>query len=510
MKLTNLIPASALILTIAGSITGQSQKTDVPNGETTGAQVFRLRGGLVNFAEGVVECVRDGRPIAKVRARQALANGDTIQTGEGRVEILLNPGYYVRLSNNTLAQFVDLSPGNLKIKLLTGSAIIEIAIFNLHDISWRMELNERRFEMVTVVTPRDEYAIPRGGAYRFNVHVAGSDLKVLKGLAVVAGATVKDGMMASVQARRVALAPFDKKAGDAFDNWSRDRAVGLLQSNKSLKNTDWHKQMQNDRAYLDILNPPETTKSGRTVSARSGIVGFVEIGMFLRAGESAWQKLKTGDSLSNGDRVRTASESRAEIRPYPYFYLYLGGNTEIVYSEQQDGDVTVTLVKGAAVINAFEPDPKPREQNALNLIAEKAQYRIAQKGSYRLNVLSEGKSEMLVYDGAVGIPGGEIKATKRVVLAGSGATELPLNKQEQDSFDVWGNRRSARQTHVTRRRIFVGLWCLNEAVAQYTFVPAEKYVSPYGGEYSVRYRPNPPIRLRPGYYLPRRGIPERP
>jgi len=73
-----------------------------------------------------------GRANIRVRAGQEFADGDTVQVGnEGHVEILLNPGYYLRLFNNTRARLVDLSPGNLKIKLLSGSAIVECRLLNL-------------------------------------------------------------------------------------------------------------------------------------------------------------------------------------------------------------------------------------------------------------------------------------------------------------------------------------------------------------------------------------------
>jgi hypothetical protein len=68
-----------------------------------------------------------GEANTSIRGGQEFANGDLVQIGnEGRVEILLNPGYYLRLFNNTKAALVDLSPSNLKIKLLSGSAIFEV------------------------------------------------------------------------------------------------------------------------------------------------------------------------------------------------------------------------------------------------------------------------------------------------------------------------------------------------------------------------------------------------
>jgi len=53
--------------------------------------------------------------------------------------------------------------------------------------------------------------------------------------------------------------PFVKKFKedheDAFDRWSHGRAVALVTSNKSLRNTDWHTQLkeklsQRSRNYI--------------------------------------------------------------------------------------------------------------------------------------------------------------------------------------------------------------------------------------------------------------------
>src|SRR5205809_5584510 len=107
MKLANLILVPALILALAGLVTCQSRKP--ADEEATVAQGFRLKGGLVNLAEGDVKCACGGAPTGKLEARQTLASGDTIQVGDrGHAEVLLNPGYFLRLSSNSRVRLVDL------------------------------------------------------------------------------------------------------------------------------------------------------------------------------------------------------------------------------------------------------------------------------------------------------------------------------------------------------------------------------------------------------------------
>lgn len=488
MRLAKLTTAPALVLTLAGSMICQSQKPAAPRENKVLYNEFRPEGGLANLVEGDVECVRGGMPGSRVQARQEFANGDTVQIGnEGRVEILLNPGYYLRLYHNARAVLVDLSPANLKIKLLSGSAIFEVSVVD--SPSRRFVSTEVVYAPVTVLTPQDEYTIVKGGVYRVNVNAdAGSNVKVVKGLVVVAGSRVTDGMIASVLKERVDLAPADKKVMDVFDNWSRDRSTSLVRTNKSLAKADWYKRIKKDKAYLEVENREEAAqaKARHTISARNGFVAFVESAAVLNP-ETAWQELKAEDSLISGDRVRTAVENRAEIHPYPNCYLFLGSNTEIVYSESEGGHLSVAVIDGSVIVIS-EPESKTRE-DSLTLVAEKTEYEVLARGHYRLNVI-KGKSEMLVYDGAVKVAGNAIKAGKRFVR-GTTETVLPLDKQALDGLVVWSNRRMLLSEPGVVKRFLSqagGLWLLHESTGEYTFVPAVwDYSSPYGGSYPVKY-----------------------
>jgi ferric-dicitrate binding protein FerR (iron transport regulator) len=218
----------------------------------------------------------------------------------------------------------------------------------------------------------------------------------------------------------------------------------------------------------------------------------VESAAVLNPAEAAWRELKPEEILIGGARVRTAVESRAEIHPYPNFYIFLGSNTEIVYSEKEDRQVSVTVVRGSVII-VSQADSKKREQNSLTLIAENTESEILARGHFRLN-LTEGKSEMLVYDGSLRVAGNAVKAGKRFVRDSTTEAILPLDKSALDGLVVWSNRRMLlSELGVVRRLLGLagGLWLLDESTGEYTFVPAIwDYSSPYGGRYLVQY-PNP-------------------
>jgi hypothetical protein len=132
--------------------------------------------------------------------------------------------------------------------------------------------------------------------------------------------------------------------------------------------------------------------------------------------------------LSDGDRLRTETDSRAEIDPYPYFYLFMNGNSEIRFADPEDGDVAVEVVKGAVVVVVAETMQKARERSSLKLIAGEARFEIGREGFYHLNRPDAGTVEMRVYHGAVRLNGGEIGGRKRLIVDGSNLTRSSLDK----------------------------------------------------------------------------------
>ncbi|HBB97649.1 MAG TPA: hypothetical protein DC054_19885 [Blastocatellia bacterium] len=500
MRPVTRLLAAALLLSI-NAVTVAQSKDNTQARATELVKGFQFRGGIINFVEGDVRCICQGGPDAP--HRRVLTAGDTLKVAAGRAEILLNPGYYLRLSANTEARLLDLSPDNLKVKLSSGSAIIEIAMNS--SPSPYQDIIDRIFNIVTVITPRDEYAVSRAGAYRFDVvSDKESRVRVLKGRAVVAGTILGDGKGASVIEGKPTLEHENSTLVDSFDTWSRERALSLVRSNKSLKQLDWYKKMSADRAYIEASDDASANPSmARTVSARTGVVAFIDQGEVLKRGTSDWQELRTGGELSNGDRVRTRVDSRAEINPYPDFYLFMRGNSEILFAEPEDGRISVTVLRGSVVVAVTETYLRVKERNTLNLIAANARYEITRKGYYRVNALEAGNSEMLIYDGLVRSDGVEISARKRLVAGGSTIAQFALEKENWDSFDVWSGSRTARSEPIPRRgrwlvRIaLAGAWFLNPSTNEYTFVPGERYCkSPYGGDYSAMYRINRPRVLR--------------
>ena len=93
----------------------------------------------------------------------------------------------------------------------------------------------------------------------------------------------------------------------------------------------------------------------------------------------------------------------------------MNGNTEILFAEPEDGDISITLIKGSVVVVVAEGSPKARERNLLKVIAGTAKFDIRRKGYYHLNLSGPDTVEMLIYDGAVQSNGNEVGARKKLV-----------------------------------------------------------------------------------------------
>jgi len=475
------IRIASLVLVLSFLVTGQSSQQA---GDSVLLKDFLVEGKRPNFIEGDVEHLR-GSHKTPLTLNHTFENGDTIQTGDGRAEILLIPGCYLRLDHNTHISLLDLSPDNLKLKLWRGSAILEVAMSDLPPGNeWEEQRRQLSYQPVSLLTPTAQYLIASGGSYRLNVDDKGnSDLSLLKGIAFVNGSRIDSGTTASAANGKVSTSRL--KPLDDFDSWSRQRGQALVKANHVLEKSEWHRKVRSNRGYLLITDPedPSRARERLTVSARMGVVELVEDAFVSEAQTPAWRKLETGERLTNGDRVRTAVESRAEIHVYPTSFLFLDGDTEIVYREVE-GRAAVEIIKGSAIA-IMAPVAGATEVAALTIVADKTEYDVSEKGNYRIDVGPSAKPELMVYVGPTRVANTELGKSNKP------EQEPMLKKLTGDSFDVWAYRRS-RLFEVRGFRKwfgpFGGMWCLVESTREYTFVPAAlEYRSPYGGAYSTAY-----------------------
>jgi hypothetical protein len=159
-----------------------------------------------------------------------LKSGDRVRTAnDGRVEILLNPGSYLRVGGNSEVELSDNSLANIEVRMIRGTAIVEAAGAD------GVELN------INISTPHTRLAIVRHGLYRLNV-VPGdtTELIVRKGRVVLSDPSqtkVKGGNKVVFSSTNVSVAKLtkeEKKRQEEIDDWSKERAETLAKANRRI------------------------------------------------------------------------------------------------------------------------------------------------------------------------------------------------------------------------------------------------------------------------------------
>ncbi|HMJ09157.1 MAG TPA: FecR domain-containing protein, partial [Pyrinomonadaceae bacterium] len=118
--------------------------------------VISARAGGVNYTEGTVGIVRKRGTSGRLFKGDTIEIGDRVSTGaDGRAEILLNPGSYLRIGGESAFQFGSTALDDLLIKLDRGTSILEVFAGNEF--------------VVTLKSPKATFKLIQSGVYRFDV-----------------------------------------------------------------------------------------------------------------------------------------------------------------------------------------------------------------------------------------------------------------------------------------------------------------------------------------------------
>jgi hypothetical protein len=192
--------------------------------------VISARAGGINAVTGEASVhARGEADWQQLMVTDDLEAGDRVRTAnDGRVEILLNPGSYLRVGGNSEVELSNNTLSNLEVRLLRGTAIVEAAGAD------GLELN------INISTPHTKLAIVRQGLYRLNV-VPGdaTELIVRKGRVILSDShtKVKGGNKVVFSATNVTVAKLtkeEKKTKEDVDVWSKDRAETLAKANRRI------------------------------------------------------------------------------------------------------------------------------------------------------------------------------------------------------------------------------------------------------------------------------------
>ena len=213
-------------LFVASAIPAQER---VSKSSVADKYVISAKAGGVNLVEGTVTVARSNNTGGPLLKGDRVEIGDRVSTAmDGRVELLMNPGSYLRLGGNSSLEFMTTGLDDLQIKLDRGRAMFEV-------------LATDKFK-VQVITPKGRVAMIESGIYRIDLKADGTGtIAVTEGKAEVGQANltpVKAGRTATIGIETVAVAKFDRGKRDELAQWSRSRAKDLAKMTSSLRNND--------------------------------------------------------------------------------------------------------------------------------------------------------------------------------------------------------------------------------------------------------------------------------
>ena len=195
---------------------GKETKVELPDDETNRnlSGVVSVKPGVVNFAEEGVELNHSAEGWQQLSEGVQLETGDKLQTREHSfVEITVLPEMHLRLDEDSELLFEQLANEAISMKLLRGSAILDVARFDGSQ-GLPLAFGGRATSVL----------IAREGNYRVDITPQGDEITVREGKVIFNQQPVGGCHRISVGK----VSGCDKKRIDNFDFWSEYRGEGLF------------------------------------------------------------------------------------------------------------------------------------------------------------------------------------------------------------------------------------------------------------------------------------------
>jgi hypothetical protein len=178
--------------------------------------------GTLNYVEGQAS-IGDQALTSKQVGTAELENGQVLETGNGKAEILLTPGVYLRLGSNSAAEMVSTSLTNTQVALQRGEAMLEVD-----------QIYKENF--IHISQPGADTQVLKTGLYDFDA--TNQQMRVFDGKAIVSAndhnTTVKSGHELALNTENFKSRDFDKKQlaqNDDLYRWSSLRSQYLSEAN---------------------------------------------------------------------------------------------------------------------------------------------------------------------------------------------------------------------------------------------------------------------------------------
>jgi hypothetical protein len=192
----------------------------VPALADTASQHGPASPGTLNYMEGQVDI--SNQQVGQNATGTLLAPDQSLSTQNGKAEVLLTPGVFLRVGDNSSVKMIAESITDTQVQVDRGEAIIEVAEIHRE--------NNLRVDENGAVTH-----LNKTGLYDFDADTG--QIRVLKGEAIVQDADrqvkVKGGHELSLNAPKLKPEGFDKKAFESDDlyRWSSLRSSYVAEAN---------------------------------------------------------------------------------------------------------------------------------------------------------------------------------------------------------------------------------------------------------------------------------------
>lgn len=181
--------------------------------------VISAHSGVIHYVEGDVSI--DGAPVhPKFAEFPDVKAGQLVATAEGRAEILLTPGVFLRMAENTSVRLLSNALADTRLEVVSGSTLVEVGEL--------LEHNAIAFETSGV-----HMELAKKGLFR--IEGSPGRLRVYEGQArVISGSeslVARKGHQIDLDDAKLADTRFDAKVTDAFYRWSSRRAEYVAAAN---------------------------------------------------------------------------------------------------------------------------------------------------------------------------------------------------------------------------------------------------------------------------------------
>jgi FecR protein len=184
--------------------------------------VISAHSGVIHLADGSV-FLDDQRVEQKPGKFDQMKNGSELRTEEGRAEVLLTPGTFLRMGANSAIRMVSNELDNTRVELLRGSAVLDEGSDKLADTA------------VTILYNLDQVQIKKPGRYRFDseppqvkVETGEANVTTADGNSTSAGAGYVVALEGKLTARKLLG---DSHSPDNLDNWNSERDHSVADGN---------------------------------------------------------------------------------------------------------------------------------------------------------------------------------------------------------------------------------------------------------------------------------------